>query len=89
MRPSAPTNRIFASGCSSRMAFAIEIAGKMWPPVPPPLMMTLNSSFIISYSFTPDSSIFFFAERLILKITPIYMQLIIVEVPPLLMSGNG
>ena len=38
--PSAPTKRISLSGLISLSWDAIEMAGKMWPPVPPPLMMT-------------------------------------------------
>ena len=41
--PKAPTKSILASGRFALMALAIEIAGKMWPPVPPPLMMILSS----------------------------------------------
>ena len=32
---------------------------------------------------------FFCAERLMLNITPMYMQLIMLDVPPLLISGSG
>ena len=37
--PVAPTKRISVSGLSSFSLFAMEMAGKMCPPVPPPLMM--------------------------------------------------
>ena len=40
-------------------------------------------------TFSVTNSFFFFAVRLTLSIAPIYAQLIIVDVPPLLMSGNG
>ncbi len=40
MRPSAPTNNISTSGIRRRNALAIDSAGKMWPPVPPPLIST-------------------------------------------------
>ena len=39
---SAPTNRISVSGLSSFSLPAIESAGKIWPPVPPPLIITLS-----------------------------------------------
>ena len=45
---SAPTNRILASGCFALMASAIDRAGKMCPPVPPPLMIILYSFFMIT-----------------------------------------
>ncbi|EJX00129.1 hypothetical protein EVA_11766 [gut metagenome] len=41
MRSSAPTKRISDSGKRLLIVLAIEIAGKMWPPVPPPLIITL------------------------------------------------
>ena len=41
--PKAPTNSIFASGRFAFMALAIDTAGNMCPPVPPPLIMTLSS----------------------------------------------
>ena len=44
--PSAPTKRISLSGLASRSFSAIERAGKMWPPVPPPLII----AFIFLYS---------------------------------------
>ena len=39
--PSAPTKRISVSGFSSFSLSAMEMAGKMCPPVPPPLTMAL------------------------------------------------
>ena len=46
MRLSAPTNNISASGHFTFIALAIEIAGKICPPVPPPLIKTLIVRFI-------------------------------------------
>ena len=34
-----PTNKISASGKRFLKVLAIDIAGKIWPPVPPPLIM--------------------------------------------------
>src|SRR5574344_108875 len=39
MRSSAPTNNISTSFHLSLIAFAIDMAGKICPPVPPPLTM--------------------------------------------------
>ena len=50
IRPSAPTKRISASGRSSLTALAIDTAGKMCPPVPPPLIMTRGPLFFVSIS---------------------------------------
>src|SRR5690606_19370138 len=40
--PSAPTKRKRVSGALSFTAFAMAMAGKMCPPVPPPLINTLS-----------------------------------------------
>ena len=40
IRPLAPTNRISAAGATSLIAFAMATAGKICPPVPPPLRIT-------------------------------------------------
>ena len=48
--PRAPTKRIFASGRFALIALAIDIAGKICPPVPPPLMIILSSFSIILFS---------------------------------------
>ena len=40
MRPSAPTKRISVEGLSSTSLRAIDTAGKICPPVPPPLIIT-------------------------------------------------
>ena len=39
MRPCAPTNRMSASGCLRRNSSAMDTAGNICPPVPPPLKM--------------------------------------------------
>ena len=44
--PNAPTKRISASGCISLRALAMLTAGKIWPPVPPPLITNLSFSSI-------------------------------------------
>jgi hypothetical protein len=49
--PSAPTNRISESGCSVLMALAMDTAGKICPPVPPPLMIILKFFFILPLGF--------------------------------------
>src|SRR5574344_733862 len=46
--PSAPTNWMRASGYLALMALAIDTAGNICPPVPPPLMITLKGSLISS-----------------------------------------
>ena len=48
IRPSAPTKRISASGRSSLMALAIDTAGNICPPVPPPLIMMRGPLFFVS-----------------------------------------
>lgn len=55
--PRAPTNRIFASGRFAFMAFAIDTAGNIWPPVPPPLITILSSlSIVPKFCFFVTSS---------------------------------
>ena len=41
IRPFAPTNKMSASGKRLFNALAMLMAGKICPPVPPPLMMNL------------------------------------------------
>ena len=45
IRPSAPTNKIFASGSNSFSALAILTAGNICPPVPPPEIKYLIAVF--------------------------------------------
>ena len=57
--PSAPTKSIFASGRFAFIALAIDTAGKICPPVPPPLTMTLNSFSIVMCFFQITKLIIF------------------------------
>ena len=59
IRPLAPTKRIFASGLAALMALAMETAGKICPPVPPPLMMTFMLSLIFVLCFNVQNYKFF------------------------------
>ena len=59
MRPSAPTNRIFAFGSKSLSALAILTAGNICPPVPPPEIRYLMSLLAIHCSFGCKVTAFF------------------------------
>src|ERR1700761_1858402 len=61
IRPLAPTNNISEAGSSCFKALAIAIAGKMCPPVPPPLMIILFPDSILDYTdyFFFDSTDYF------------------------------
>jgi hypothetical protein len=56
-----------ASGYFALMALAIDTAGKMCPPVPPPLMMTLNSLFIVVSISLVCKNTLFFSQSLIFR----------------------
>ena len=60
--PNAPTKSISALGRFAFMAFAIETAGNMCPPVPPPLTMTLMSFSIFS-SFFQITKLIIFSDK--------------------------
>ena len=47
--PLAPTKRISELGLIALIAFAIAIAGKICPPVPPPLIITLGDCELILF----------------------------------------
>ena len=86
--PFAPTNKISISGSVFFKAFAIAIAGKICPPVPPPAMMTL----LIHLSIICYTDLCLFPSRstflATLKIIPMDKQVNMKLVPPILTNGN-
>ena len=63
IRPSAPTNNISAWGTCLLISFAIATAGKICPPVPPPLSITLSAfKFFLCFIFCTSAYTKYYTE---------------------------